>query len=134
MKRVQQVLEERGGEIAQHLVLRQEMDDAQAERFVDVAGRELMASWEWQASSLQVDDLASWANAQRLLAGMHAKSLASQLDLPPERVWRALRAFVPRVLILATRGGASASPRGAGRTLRPGPSYGATEARATVTW
>lgn len=103
MERVKQVLDERAADIAAHLVLRQEFGREVAQRFVQVAGAELIASWEWQTSSLQMEDLATWTNVQRLLGGIHAKALASELDLSPDVVWNALRTFVPRVLLLAAR-------------------------------
>lgn len=103
MERVKQVLEERAADVAAHLVLRQDFGRDVARRFVEVAGAELIASWEWQASSLELEDLATWTNVQRLLGGIHAKALASELDLSPTVVWHALRTFVPRVLLLASR-------------------------------
>lgn len=103
MERVKQVLDERAADIAAHLVLRQDFEPEVAQRFVQAAGAELIASWEWQASSLQLEDLATWTNVQRLLGGIHAEALASELGHSPEVVWHALRTFVPRVLLLAAR-------------------------------
>ncbi|MDX1646494.1 MAG: hypothetical protein R3304_05070 [Longimicrobiales bacterium] len=82
-----------------------------AERFVRVAGRDLMESWEWHASVLDLEDLASWPNAQRLLGGIHTDSVARDLDMEPPDVWRALRTFVPKVLILLSRVETRASRR-----------------------
>lgn len=118
MERVKQVLDERAGEIAAHLMLRQDLDRAVAERFVELASAELIASWEWQASSLQLESLPTWTNVQRLLGGIHAKALASDLDLPPDQVWYALRTFVPRVLILANGSGQPAEDRGTAPSRR----------------
>lgn len=122
MQRVKRVLEERADDIAGHLVLRQDFERDVAERFVELAGAELMASWQWQASSLQLESLPTWTNVQRLLGGIHAKALASDLDLPPDQVWYALRTFVPRVLILANEAGAAEVRGGASsrRTERRG--------------
>ena len=74
-----------------------------AERFVRVAGRDLSESWEWHASVLDLGNLSSWANAQRLLGGIHTDSVARALDMESPEVWRALRTFVPKVLVLMTR-------------------------------
>lgn len=117
MQRVKQVLEDSAGDIAAHLVLRQNLGREVAERFVEVAGAELIASWEWQASSVQLENLATWNNVQRLLGGIHAKALASELGLSPDVVWPALRTFVPRVLLLASRT-ESVAARG---SMRPHP-------------
>lgn len=119
MEHLQRVLEERSGDITAHVVRRQGFSPETAGRFVQEAGPDLLESWRWQASSLQVEDLATWSNVQRLLGGMHANALARALGMPPAEVWQALRVFVPKVLLLARRSTLSVAPQSPLRRRRP---------------
>lgn len=97
------VLEQRSDELVDHIVERHGFSPGVARAFVDLASTELIKSWRWQTSALQAEDLSTWSNVHRLLGTVHANAIAAALEVSPDEVWRALRAFVPKVLLLASR-------------------------------
>lgn len=72
-----------------------------AERFVAVAGHDLIESYRWQEPDLDLVHLPTRTNALRLLRCMHGSGIASALGVPTSQAWDGLREFVPRVLELA---------------------------------
>jgi hypothetical protein len=75
-----------------------------AERFVSLAGPDLLESIEWQMSELDSRRLSAPSTVRDVLSAMGADRIASSLGLPRSDVWMGLRAFVPRALQLAERG------------------------------
>jgi hypothetical protein len=72
-----------------------------AERFVILAGTDLIESFKWQADALDPNDLSAPNNVRDLLSGIGGNRIASTLGMPPSEVWSGLREFVPSVLRLA---------------------------------
>lgn len=101
MERLQLVLEFRVRDLVNVLVRRAGLDPETAERFVSAAGADLLESWRWQSSEIDVAHLPTWSNVQRLLGGIHANAIAFDLGMPPSDVWTGLRTFVPQVLLMA---------------------------------
>lgn len=98
MERLQHVLGRRAGDLVTLLVDRRGFSDDEAARFVAVAGADLIESYHWQGEDIEPGDLTSTPNVQKLLGGIHANSIATNLGVPPSEVWETLRVFVPRVL------------------------------------
>jgi hypothetical protein len=133
MERLQLVLEYRTRDLVNVLVRRTGLDPDTAARFVATAGPDLLESWRWQSSRLDLEHLPTWSNVQRLLGGIHANAIAVDLEIRPADVWRGLRTFVPQVLLMADRastgsstsrkdggtGGASHGPAGRNATGMP---------------
>lgn len=101
MEDLQRILGQESGHLVTVLMGQPGFSPDRAEHFVAVAGRDLIASYEWQAEELDPDDLSSRTNVSILLAGIHANEIAAVLSLSRADVWRGLRAFVPTVLALA---------------------------------
>lgn len=98
---LQRVLGQRGGALVTLLVHQVGFDLDTAERFVAVAGQDLMESYKWVEDDLDLAYLPARPNALRLLRGMHGSGIASTTGVPASVAWVGLRAFVPRVLELA---------------------------------
>jgi len=72
-----------------------------AERFVELAGTDLIESIEWRRRDLRGRSLSAPGTVRDLLSVIRARRLAAALDMPQAEVWAALRAFVPRFLEMA---------------------------------
>ncbi len=72
-----------------------------AERFVELAGTDLIESVEWQRRDLHGRSLSEPDTVRDVLSGIRARRLARALDMPQADVWAALRTFVPRFLEMA---------------------------------
>jgi len=132
MERLYGVLAERGDELVGLLADLRGYDGEIARRFVTVAGADLIHSFAWQCTELDVGDLTAFSNITRLLGGMHARRIARTLGLPIEDVWAGLRAFVPEVLSLASRRGRRTTGTTSQRVLYVGP-YPGDRSGPTVT-
>jgi hypothetical protein len=75
--------------------------EERAERFVSMAGSDLMESYKFLARDLDPRGLSCPANVRDLLSTIHASRIASSLGIPASEVWTGLRVFVPSVLQLA---------------------------------
>jgi hypothetical protein len=101
MDALQRVLASRTGDLARVLEQQMGIQEAVARRFVQVAGAELIESFQWQRAALDVDHLSDAKNARDLLSAVGAGRIASDVGIPRTEVWKGLRAFVPSVLELA---------------------------------
>jgi len=77
------------------------LSEERAQRFVALAGSDLLASFRWQARELATRSLATPATARDVLSTMRADQIASKLEMSPSDVWVGLRELVPHVLTLA---------------------------------
>jgi hypothetical protein len=92
----------RGAHDLAHLVAdRTGLTEERAEQFVALAGSDLIDSIEWHADELEGLALSEPSNVRNLLGTIHAKRIASSLEIAPADVWAGLRAFVPQFLQLA---------------------------------
>lgn len=98
---LRRVLGQRGGALVTLLVHQVGFDLDTAERFVAVAGQDLMESYRWVEDDLDLAYLPTRPNVLRLLRSMHGSGIAAALGVPTSDAWDGLRAFVPRVLELA---------------------------------
>jgi polyhydroxyalkanoate synthesis regulator phasin len=101
MQRLETVLGERKPDLVQVLVRRGGLTPERAERFVALAGDDLIESFEWQHRELESRPLAEPSTARDVLSAMAANRIASSLGLSRSQVWEGLRALVPSVLCLA---------------------------------
>jgi hypothetical protein len=106
MDRLSRVLGRESGHLARVVEVQAGLEEPVATQFVQVAGADLIESYRWQKDDIEARDLADPTSARDLLSGAYAARIADQMGLPRAQVWDALRAFVPRVLQLA-----SAAPR-----------------------
>lgn len=118
MERLQLILEYRVRDLVNVLVRRAGLDPETAERFVSAAGADLLESWRWQSSEIDVTHLPTWSNVQRLLGGIHANAIAFDLGMPPSEVWTGLRTFVPQLLLMADRPSRSSTDLATSRSKR----------------
>ena len=72
-----------------------------AERFVSLAGRDLLESYAWCADELDHATLSAPENVRGLLGAIGGNRIADSLGIPRAEAWSGLRVFVPRVLQLA---------------------------------
>jgi hypothetical protein len=122
MDRLRNVLGRQSGYLARALEVHAGLEEPAATRFVQIAGADLIESYRWQKADIDVRDLADPSNARDLLSGAYAARIADEVGLSRSQVWDALRAFVPRVLQLASAASRSETPRSmalAGRWSRP---------------
>jgi len=103
MRRLETVLWSRKTDLVQVLVRRGGLTRDRAERFVALAGDDLIESYEWHRRERMLLELAEPATARDVLSTMGANRIAVSLGLSRAEVWDGLRAFVPRVLCLAER-------------------------------
>lgn len=103
METLQSVLERRRRDLVEALILGTGFNVRSAERFVTVAGTDLVQALEWRNGRVRKDRLAEPDNVREVLSVMEAHQIAAELGIPPSEVWPALRAFVPRALELADR-------------------------------
>lgn len=119
MRVLETVLDERTPHLVRTLIRRGGLNAECAERFVTLAGSDLIESFLWNRSELAARPLAAPSTARDVLSTMGANRLASELGLTRSQVWTELRAFVPYVLCLAEGG----EPKGF-MPARPGPGPG----------
>jgi len=101
MQRLETVLWDRRTDLVQVLVRSSGLTRAHAERFVALAGNDLIESFEWHCRGQAPGRLAEPSTVRDVLSTMGANRLASLMGLSLPEVWESLRAFVPRVLCLA---------------------------------
>jgi len=101
VKSVETILALRTCELVELLVEGAGLSTERAERFVALAGSDLLASFRWQARELATRSLATPSTARDVLSAMRADRIASQLDMSASDVWVGLRELVPHVLTLA---------------------------------
>jgi len=101
MQALEAVLDERTADLVEVLVRRGGLSEERAQRFVELAGPDLIESWVWHSHEPAARHLAEPATARDVLSTMGANRIARTLDLSTSQVWEGLRAFVPRVLCLA---------------------------------
>jgi len=122
MDRLRNILGRKSGHLARALEVHAGLEEPQATRFVQVAGADLIESYRWQKADIEERDLADPSSARDLLSGAYAAYIADEVGLSRSQVWDALRAFVPRVLQLASAASLAETPRSmalAGRWFRP---------------
>lgn len=103
MESLESVLERRRRDLVDVLVYGTSFSVRRAERFVAVAGTDLVQAIEWKNGGLKRERLSEPANVRDVLSTMGAGQIASALGISRAEVWPALRAFVPRALELADR-------------------------------
>lgn len=103
MESLESVLERRKGDLVEVLVSGTGLSAPKAERFVDVAGHDLVESLLWCNGSIRRDRLCDPGNVRNVLGHMGAGRIASHVGMRRTEVWAALRTFVPRALELADR-------------------------------
>jgi len=101
MRRLETVLGTRKYDLVHLLVRSSGLTRERAERFVTLAGNDLIESFEWQLREHMPRELAEPSTARDVLSTMSANRIASSLGLSRSEVWERLRAFVPLVLCLA---------------------------------
>jgi hypothetical protein len=101
MRRLETVLGDRRTDLVQVLVRCDGLTRTHAERFVALAGDELLESYAWHCGGHAPRHLAEPAMVRDVLSTMGANRIASSLGISRSEVWDSLRAFVPRVLCLA---------------------------------
>jgi len=104
METLEIVLVRRAPDLVRVLVSRTGFSRERAERFVILAGTDLLESYRWQADTLDQQSLSAPGNVRDLLSMIRADRIASSLGVPPAEVWSGLRDFVPSVLQLADGG------------------------------
>ena len=105
MDRLRNVLGHKSGHLARALEVHVGIEAAVARRFVEIVGEDLLESYLWQRADIDAREPTDPNISRDLLSGAYAAHIARELGISRSRVWQALRAFVPRVLRLA-----SASP------------------------
>jgi hypothetical protein len=110
MDRLRNVLGRQSGYLARALEVHAGLEGPQARRFVQIAGADLIESHRWQRDDIEERDLADPSYARDLLSGAYAARIADEVGLSRPQVWDALRAFVPRVLQLASAASRSETP------------------------
>ena len=101
MERLQSVLGQKSAYLARVIEVHAGIESSVARRFVQIAGADLIESYSWQKSELDLRDFADPCNARDILSGAYAGHIAHELGISRSQVWAALRLFVPRVLQLA---------------------------------
>jgi len=110
MDRLRTVLGRKSGYLARAIEVHAGLEEPLARRFVQIAGADLIESYRWQEADIEERDLADPSNARDLLSGAYAAHIADEVGLSRPQVWDALRAFVPRVLQLASAASRSETP------------------------
>lgn len=103
MESIQSVLERRKRDLVEVLISGTGLSVRRAERFVDVAGMDLVEALLWRNGAVKREHLAEPDNVRDILGNMEANQIAQDLGLPQDEVWSALRTFVPRALEIADR-------------------------------
>jgi len=106
MEKLQSVLAQKSAYLARMVEAHAGIEASVARRFVEIAGADLIESYSWQKSELELRDFADPCNTRDLLSGAYAGHIALELGISRSQVWAALRLFVPRVLQLANIAGA----------------------------
>jgi len=101
MERLASVLGQKSAYLARVIEVHVGIEHSVAMRFVQIAGADLIESYSWQRSELDLRDLSDPCNARDILSGAYAGHIAHELGISRSQVWAALRLFVPRVLLLA---------------------------------
>ena len=100
MRRLETVLGSRAPDLVE-VLCGGGLSPERAQRFVALAGDDLLGSFEWQCREGAPGPLAEPSTARDVLSTMGANRLAVSLGLSRSEVWDGLRAFVPQVLGLA---------------------------------
>lgn len=103
MQSLESVLERRKRDLVEVLISRTGLTVGRAERFVDVAGHDLVEALLWCNGAIRRTGLSEPGNVRYVLGSMEASQIASRLGMPRAEVWTALRTFVPRALEIADR-------------------------------
>lgn len=103
MESIQAVLERRKSDLIEVLVSGTGLSMQRAERFVDLAGTDLVEALVWRNGAVSHDHLSAPSNVRDILGTMGAGQIAQSLGLPRDEVWTALRTFVPHALEIADR-------------------------------
>ena len=103
MQALETVLAQRTGELVEILVKNGDLSRERAERFVSVAGPDVVASFRWQLRETGWQHLGSASTARNVLNTMGATRIASALGMTRDEVWDGLRTLVPGLLRLADR-------------------------------
>ncbi|HUP53041.1 MAG TPA: hypothetical protein VM198_11225 [Longimicrobiales bacterium] len=101
METLETVLGSRAPHFVRIFVSQFGFSEERAERFVELAGSDLIECYRWQADRMDPRELSAPENVRSLLGAIHARRIADSLGIPPAEVWSGLRVFVPRVLQLA---------------------------------
>jgi hypothetical protein len=101
METLETVIDDRARDFVRLLVSQFGFTEERAEKFVILAGSDLMESYRWRADDIGPGQLSDPENVRELLGAIRGNHIASSLGLPPSDVWSGLRVFVPRVLQLA---------------------------------
>jgi hypothetical protein len=103
MNTLEIVLSERTRDFVDVLVRTSGFRPDRAEHFVREAGTDLIESVRWHWGDSKPETWSAPGNVRDVLSVIHADRIASRLDMPRQRVWVGLRAFVPRALQMADR-------------------------------
>jgi hypothetical protein len=95
------VLERRAHHFVRIFVSQFGFTEERAQRFVNLAGSDLIECCRWHERNMGPGGFSAPANVRNLLAVIHARRIADSLGIPSAEVWSGLRVFVPRVLQLA---------------------------------
>ena len=98
MDLIKDILESRGGDLVQALVGQAGFDADRAKAFVPEAGSSVLDALTSRASDLDLGDLASQSNVDRLVDHIDVGDLASRAGVSAQESSRGLAAFVPMVL------------------------------------
>ena len=100
MKPLETVLGEQRLELVHTLVSGSAFGIDNAERFVALAGPELIKALEWQLPRVEARSLTTRSTIRDVLSAMNAHRIASTLGIPSSKAWTGLRTLVPHVLHL----------------------------------
>lgn len=103
MHALETVLAQRTGELVELLVHSGDLSRERAERFVSVAGPDVVASFRWQVREAGPQSLGAASTTRDVLNTMGATRIASALGMTRAQVWVGLRTLVPGLLCLADR-------------------------------
>jgi hypothetical protein len=103
MQALERVLAQRTGELVEILVQRADLSRERAERFVSVAGPDVVASFRWQVREAGPQRLGAPSTARNVLNTMGATRIAVDLGMTRAEVWVGLRTLVPGLLRMAGR-------------------------------
>ena len=98
MDLINDILKQNGGALVSALVSGAGMGKDQAEAFLPEAGSSLLGALTDRVDSLDMGDLPSQGNVERLLGAMDAGKLASHVGVTAEQSSKGLATFLPMVL------------------------------------